>query len=57
MGWESLRGIVDEARERDREEDERERNPVDCPRCGEPLSYGGPDGTVRFCRFDGWRQS
>jgi hypothetical protein len=31
-------------------------NPIpSCPNDGEPLTQG-PDG-VRFCRFDGWRES
>jgi hypothetical protein len=55
--WGSLRSIVDEARALQDEEDERRRNPVDCPLCGEPLSCGGPDGTILFCRFDGWRRT
>jgi hypothetical protein len=54
-GWGTLRGIVEEARSLQAEEDARERDPVDCPHCGTPLRDGGPDGTTRYCPFDGWR--
>jgi hypothetical protein len=51
-GWYGLLGLLQSGREIRREF--RERDPVACPHCGEPVRAGGEDGTI-FCRFDGWR--
>ena len=47
MGWDSLLGIIQEARDIDREE--ASRPPEDCPICATPLT-SGPDGTLS-CPF------
>ncbi len=46
-GWDTLRGIYEEARGLAEQDAEREADPVDCPNCGWPLSTG-PSG-VRYC--------
>jgi len=51
-GWYTLLQIAREA-ELDRTSDPRNREPVACPRCGEPLAQGL--GGVRHCRWDGWQ--
>lgn len=49
--WETLSGIVREARADQERNAERETNPVDCPEHGWPLDIG-PDGE-RHCKFGG----
>jgi hypothetical protein len=50
-GWDTLRSIIDEAREFRRWE--AQNYPISCPNDGEPL-ITGPDGH-KFCPFDGYR--
>ena len=47
MGWEQLRGMLQEARDIDAEE--RSRPPEDCPHCATTLQ-SGPDGGL-YCPF------
>lgn len=47
MSWESLRAIL--AEQREIREAEADRDPADCPRCGQPL-VAGPRGGV-YCPF------
>lgn len=53
MSWEQLADIVNEGRQL--AQDERDRDPVACPNCGEPLTEGGKAG-VLFCQFGDWRE-
>lgn len=50
MAWETLLGILEEARQLEREA--AAKVPVECPNDFTPLE-AGPDGTL-FCRWDGW---
>jgi len=53
VSWWQLHDIYVEAA---RLQDDWRANPLpSCPNDGEPL-IEGPDG-VRFCRFDGWRET
>lgn len=52
MSWDQLLGIIEEARTLD--DEERNRVPDDCPRCGTTL-VDGPPGVQLFCPTDGWQ--
>lgn len=51
MSWEQWLNILDEARERARQE--RTTPPSACPEDGTPLQ-AAPDGSLK-CRFCGWK--
>jgi hypothetical protein len=51
--WWGLHSIYEEARQL--QQAWRENPLPSCPNDGEPLT-AGPDG-VRFCQFDGWRET
>jgi hypothetical protein len=52
MSWEQLLSITREARELQREEEERQLHPVACPYDGTPLEDGPRN--ERHCRFCGF---
>lgn len=54
-GWDTLRGIYEEAAGLAMLDAERERDPIDCPSCGWPLSTD-PRG-VRYCPHGDYRRS
>lgn len=51
IGWYGLLGILQSGRETWRQW--RERDPVACPKCGEPVRAGGEDGEI-YCPWGHW---